>query len=188
MGVGAIVWVFRYEPRKGPKTLDWRHTRHQVMARYTVPGTHKLTSKSFAFDIPFESDDLTFETLLKGTFMRAEFHVDDVYNKEPHRRPNIRYTNVWGCIPTCCKPQYMGCIPICRCPSISGCIPKYWGRPVFGGASPYTVVPQYLGMHLRILRYPVYAHACPIYWFTAVSGDSSPYTGVPQYMGMHPHL
>ena len=55
--------------------------RHQVMVRYKVPGNASMKAKTFAFDIPFECSDLAFETLLKGKYHEAEFHVDDVFSK-----------------------------------------------------------------------------------------------------------
>jgi hypothetical protein len=49
-------------------------------------------------------------------------------------------------------------------------------------------VPQYVGMHPHILRYPSMRGCITIYLDTQVYGGASPYTGVPQYIWMHPHI
>jgi hypothetical protein len=51
------------------------------MARYKVPGSSLLKSKSFSFDSPFECEDMIFQTLLKGKFDEAESFVDLVYSQ-----------------------------------------------------------------------------------------------------------
>jgi hypothetical protein len=70
-----------------------------------------------------------------------------------------------------------------------GCIPIYWGTPVYGDASLYMGVPQYMGicipiqwgtpvygdMHPHTLGHPSIWGCIPMYWGTPIYGDASPY-------------
>jgi hypothetical protein len=51
-----------------------------------------------------------------------------------------------------CIPQYMGCIHM------------YWGTPIYADASPYTGVPQYMGMHPIYRGNPSIWGCIPVYW------------------------